>query len=130
MDFDEQYLTYLEYQELGGTLNEAPFNILEFQARKEVDKYTFGRLKNLDEQVEEVKLCVFNLINNLEGYNKDLTKNKTIASESTDGYSITYKTLSSDDINAKNSEIKNIIEIYLSSCQLKDGTPYLYRGLK
>ena len=130
MDFDEQYLTYAEYQDLGGTLNEVPFNILEFQARKEVDKYTFGRLKNLDEQVEEVKLCVFNLINNLEGYNKDLTKNKTIASENTDGYSITYKTLSSDDINAKNSEIKNIIETYLSSCQLKDGTPYLYRGLK
>ena len=130
MDFDEQYLTYAEYQDLGGTLNEVPFNILEFQARKEVDKYTFGRLKNLDEQVEEVKLCVFNLINNLEGYNKDLTKNKTIASENTDGYSITYKTLSSDDINDKNSEIKNIIETYLSSCQLKDGTPYLYRGLK
>lgn len=130
MDFDEQYLSYTEYQELGGTLNEAPFNILEFEARKEIDKYTFGRLKNLDEQVSEVKLCVFNLINNLEGYNHDLTKSRSIASESTDGYSITYKTLSSDDIRAKNDEFKHIIETYLSSCQLKDGTPYLYRGLK
>ena len=128
MDFDEQYLSYAEYQSLGGTLEEAPFKILEFEARNEIDKYTFGRLKKLDEQVNEVKLCVYNLINNLEGYSKDLTKNRTIASESTDGYSISYKTLSSDDIKAKNDEFKHIIETYLSSCKLKDGTPYLYRG--
>lgn len=130
MDFDEQYLLYSEYQAIGGSLEQTPFNVLEFEARKEIDKYTFGRLKDLDEQVDEVKMCVFELMNTLEGYNKDIGRDKTIASENTDGYSVSYKAKSSDDVNAKNSELRSTIERYLSDCVLPDGTPYLYRGTK
>ena len=129
MDFGEQYLTYKEYKELGGGLEQTSFNIIEFEARKEIDKFTFGRLKELDEQINEVKMCIFELISSLDGYSKDTSRNKAIASESTDGYSVSYKNMSSDDTKAKNSELRNIIERYLSDCVLLDGTPYLYRGI-
>ena len=42
MEFSNQYLTYQEYLELGGSLEETPFNILELEAQKNIDKYTFG----------------------------------------------------------------------------------------
>ena len=45
MEISGQYLTYVEYKALGGTLTETPFKILEFEARQNVDKYTFGRFK-------------------------------------------------------------------------------------
>ena len=51
MEFENQYLTYEEYIELGGTLDETPFNILELEAQKNVDKYTLGRLQNLEQQI-------------------------------------------------------------------------------
>ena len=72
MDFSGQYLTYAEYRDLGGTLDITPFNLLEFEARQNIDKYTFGRLKTLNNQVDEVKICVYKIINYLDGYNKFL----------------------------------------------------------
>ena len=83
MEFDGQYLTYIEYKGLGGTLSEMPFNLLEYQARKEIDKYTFGRLQNLKTQNKEVKLCINALIPIIEGHNE--STNKGISSESTNG---------------------------------------------
>ena len=46
MEFTGQYLTYQEYLALGGTLEEMPFNLLEFDARKRIDKRTLERLVN------------------------------------------------------------------------------------
>ena len=43
MTFDNQYLTYSEYQELGGTLAELPFNLLEYESRKIIDEKTLNR---------------------------------------------------------------------------------------
>ena len=41
------YLTYDEYNTLGGqALEETAFNQLEFEARTQIDWWTFGRLKN------------------------------------------------------------------------------------
>ena len=48
MEFSGQYLTYEEYMALGGTLDLMPFNILEFEARRQIDIKTFNRIKNLD----------------------------------------------------------------------------------
>lgn len=124
MEFSGKYLTYDEYQELGGTLAEMPFNLLEFKARKEIDKYTFGRLKDLTNQEKEVKLCIYNLINVIDNPNE----NKGIASESTNGYSVSYESATTETEKANNMEIKNAIYTYLAECKLEDGTPYLYRG--
>ena len=129
MEFTKHYLTYQEYKSLGGTLNEAPFNILEFEAQKEIDKYTFGRLKNLQTQIDEVRICDFKLIELLNTYSYNENQNKSVASENTDGYSVTYNQATEDTSKAKNSEIKNIIKTYLSECKLDNGTPYLYIGV-
>ncbi len=129
MEFTGQYLTYNEYQELGGTLNETPFNILEVEARKNIDKYTFGRLVALEEQILETKICEFKLINLLDTYNSYDNQSKSIASENTDGYSISYSQATENVSKAKISEIKYIIQTQLAECQLEDGTPYLYRGV-
>ena len=63
MEFNNQYLTYEEYGSLGGTLDEMPFNILEFKCRKIIDNLTFNRLTNLETQIQEVKMCIYDMIN-------------------------------------------------------------------
>ena len=129
MEFDNQYLTYSEYKKLGGTLERTPFNILEFKARQNIDKYTFGRLKNLSEQVDEVKLCDYELMDTIQTFEDNNKKSKGLSSESTDGYSVTYTDLTNQLTDFQTNQIKNIIKTYLEQCKLEDGTPYLYIGV-
>ena len=130
MEFSKHYLTYSEYKnDLGGTLEEAPFNILELEAQKSIDKYTFGRLKDLDTQTNEVKVCVFKLINLLDAYNVYENQNKSISSESTDGYGVSYTTPTENVSKSKMNDIKAIIQTDLAECRLEDNTPYLYCGV-
>ena len=92
MEFKNQYLSYEEYKSLGGTLGEMPFNILELKARQIINERTQNRLKNIEEIPQEVKICVYDLINTMNKYN--LSNNSTssnVSSENTDGYSVTYK---------------------------------------
>ena len=129
MEFENQYLTYEEYQELGGTLEEAPFNLLEFQAQNVVDKYTTGKLMKLEEQSKDVKLCIAHLITVIQSYennNKGSIK-KGIASENIDGYSVSYSDVNST-VEGKTNELKNIVYTDLAECKLENGIPYLYIG--
>lgn len=128
MEFSGQYLTYVEYKGLGGTLDQMPFNLLEFEARQIIDKYTLGKLKELQTQNQEVKLCDYKLITALEGYSSLETQNKGVSSETIDGYSISYSSIGTNEIMAKNSELSDIVRTYLIDCKLDNGTPYLYRG--
>ena len=127
MEFKGQYLTYQEYLALGGTLDEMPFNLLEFNARKKIDERTFGRLVDKGQEYKEVKLCVYNMITTLNSYSSYDTQNKAISSESTDGYSISYGTPQKSVTEAKNSELEDIIDTYLSNL-IVDDVPVLYRG--
>ena len=103
MEFKGQYLTYEEYKALGGTLDLTPFNLLEFEARRRIDGKTLNRLINVEEIPQEVKLCIFNLINTVKNYidNENTTQNWNVASENTDGYSISYITP---------AQIKDVVE--------------------
>lgn len=125
---DGKYLTYSEYVELGGQLEKTDFIKLEFDARKNIDMFTFGRLKNLNEQIEEVKMCVLKLIDTLNKYKKICSRDKSIQSENTDGYTVTYNN-STNVSDFKSEDVSEIINEYLSDCELEDGTPYLYRGI-
>lgn len=127
MEFEGQYLTYQEYLALGGTLDEMPFNLLEFNARKKIDERTFGRLVNKGQEYQEVKLCVYNMITTLNSYSSYDTQNKAISSESTDGYSISYVTPQKSTTEAKNSELEDVINSYLANVII-DNVPVLYRG--
>ena len=127
MEFKGQYLTYQEYLALGGTLEEMPFNLLEFNARKKIDERTFGRLVDKGQEYQEVKLCVYNMITTLNSYSSYDTQNKAISSESTDGYSISYGTPQKSITEAKNSELEDIMNSYLANIVI-DNVPVLYRG--
>ena len=122
MIFNGQYLTYAEYQSLGGTLDEVPFNILELKARGMIDERTLGRLQDLEEQRNEVKVCMFELINNMSTE----TTGKNISSENIDGYSVSYSTKTTQE---QKLVYDDIIRSNLLMCRLEDGTPYLYCGV-
>jgi hypothetical protein len=119
MTFEGQYLTYAEYQELGGSaIGEMPFNLLEFEARRQIDSRTLNRLKNGVDIPQEVKLCEYALINSINEFatsTSNVASNGNVASENTDGYSVSYITSDkiSDIVNSKQDEINNIIETYL-----------------
>lgn len=119
MTFEGQYLTYAEYQELGGSaIGEMPFNLLEFEARRKIDIRTFNRLKDSKEIPQEVKLCEYALINSINSYletTNNVANNGNVASENTDGYSISYITSDkiSEIVKSKQSEIDDIIRTYL-----------------
>ena len=120
MEFSGQYLTYEEYRGLNGTLDITPFNLLEFEARKQIDKYTFNRLKEIDssEIPQEVKLCEYALINIINSYTTSIneaTNSGNIASENIDGYSVSY--LTARDISTitqtRSKELGDIVRDYL-----------------
>ena len=116
MDFTNQYLSYEEYQELEGTLEEVPFNELEYECRRIIDSRTQNRLKNADEIPQEVKLLINKMIQTLQGYYVSLNKAQSgVASENTDGYSVTYISSSqiSQLIEGKIDVLQDLISTYL-----------------
>ena len=121
MTFEGQYLTYAEYQELGGSaIGEMPFNLLEFEARRKIDIRTQNRLKDVDSEdiPQEVKLCEYNLINSINGFSSAMTNisnNGNVASFNSDGYSESYITPAQiqDVVKSKSSELDDIVRTYL-----------------
>ena len=121
MTVEGQYLTRQEYIDLGGSqIDETPFNLLEFEARRQIDIRTFNRLKGVDskEIPQEVKLCEYNLINSINEFASSTNgaiSTGNVASETTDGYSVSYINASqiSDIVKSKNDEFNDIIDTYL-----------------
>ncbi len=135
MTFEGQYLTKEEYIALGGNpeIGDMPFNLLEFEARRQIDERTFNRLKDSEEIPQEVKLCEYKLINSIESYattTNNVSSNGNIASESTDGYSISYITANqiSDVVKSKNAELDDVIRTYLLGV-VYNGEHLMYCGV-
>lgn len=136
MEYSGQYLTYEDYTTLGGTLAETSFNLLEFEARRKIDEKTFGRLREIEyiDIPQEVKLCEYNLINSIESYSQttsNASSNGNIASENTDGYSVSYinATQVSDIVKSKNAELEDIIRTYLLGI-IVNGQHIMYCGVE
>lgn len=127
MEFEGQYLTYQEYVDLGGTLEETPFNLLEYEARKEIDERTQGRLIDKGNEYQDVKLCVYKLIEKINSYKMSDSRDKSISSESIDGYTINYGSETEDTIKAKKIELEDVIDTYLSNLKV-DGIRVIWRG--
>ena len=118
MEFNGQYLTYEEYKALGGTLDLTPFNILEFESRRRIDIRTQNRLVNANSKdiPQSVKLCDMSLINMVKKYvEQENNQSGNVASENTDGYSVTYITLDKikEIMESKKEEVSDILETYL-----------------
>ena len=136
------YLTYSEYTNMGGTLNETAFNDLEYEARSYIDWYTFRRLQAEVSIPLQVKECIYYLIrliaNKMDALNTlptdnsetSTTGNSNILSQSNDGVSITYNTLSAKDvISSMEDELQKAIQRYLQGIRTSLGKNLLYRGL-
>lgn len=134
------YLTYDEYVQFGGkSLEETAFEDLEFQARSVIDWWTFNRLSNETRYPEAVKRCVFRLVQLINdrqqamlvgSQSSDSTKTAGIASESNDGVSTTYNTLSATEAVATlQKEMEDVIRLYLSTIRNSLGHNLLYRGV-
>ena len=111
-------LTYDEYKNLGGGLDNAAFNIFAFEAEKKILSKTFGR-KN---ESEAFKRCIVRVSDILS--KADITKDK-ITSWSNDGVSESIKDVSLADTE---NSIKKIIFEYLANEVDFEGVPLLYLG--
>lgn len=135
------YLSYDEYQTMGGALDETAFNNLEWEAQCQVDYWTFHRLSDESEYPEAVKRCIFKLIELIYeaqkaraiDVNSDSTETTTSAgvrSMSNDGVSVTYNLLdASTAVDIIKNDIRNCISRYLDGVQNSLGRYLLYRGL-
>ena len=128
MEFNNQYLTYEDYKSLGGTLGEMPFNILELKARQIINERTQNRLKDVEKIPQEVKICVYDLIQTINKYNNsNNSTSSNISSENTDGYSVTYKS-GTELTEEQKKQYNDIMETDLYGV-IVDNTPILYLGV-
>jgi hypothetical protein len=132
MTFEGQYLTYAEYIALGGSaIGETPFNLLEFEARKQIDVRTQRRLIDQTTIPNQVKLCDYHLMNTIDKYAKKQAEiNGNIASESIDGYSVTYLTADQIEqvVKLHDNELNDIMLDDLYGVVV-DGVAILYPGV-
>lgn len=122
-----KYLTYAEYQEMGGTLGEADFNLAEFRCRKRIDRQTFDRIQDMDLVPEAVKLCMMSLIGIDSKVGAEAQVDApVVTSFNTDGYSESYgKALGVEDAE---KTMSSSIRSMLWGEKNDRGVPLLYRG--
>ena len=121
-----QYLTYEEYNEIGGTLDLTAFKRNIDRACAIIDSHTQNRLQSVLEVSQRVKACVRDLVEYLAN-NVSSGKAVTSKSQSAGGVSESesYATKTTDEINF---EMLNIVYDYLATEKDDCGTPLMYRG--
>lgn len=117
MKIENKYLSYEEYKEFGGEIQETPYQLLEYRAEKKVDKYTSKRFRKINNYPNELKMCIYDLIPLMTDEN-----NSNVVSESIGNYSITKKNKMELE-----KDIKYIICDYLSNVSINH-IPVLYIG--
>ena len=138
------YLSFADYQSMGGTLDETTFNDYEFEAECLVNWYTFNRLMEEDPEnyPEVLPRLMFRLIRmaldkaNLLALDGRILADGTISdtpyisNQSNDGVSVSYNTISASDLFTKlDKEMGDTIERYLNGVMNSLGRKLLYRGL-
>lgn len=131
------YLTYDEYQSMGGTMDFSSYDNFEFEAESVVNWYTFNRLANDRVIPEAVKRLMKYLIDTAWEKSKLLnpssdggTSGLAVASQSNDGVSISYNVLSAAEIMSQLKDQEgNAVRRYLQGVVNEAGRKLLYRGL-
>lgn len=121
-----QYLTYEEYQEIGGTLDLTAFDRNIDRACAFIDASTQNRLQSVLEVSTKAKACVRDLVEYLA---TNVLNGKTVTSKSQSAGGVSesesYTTKTTDEINA---EMLCVVYDYLISEKDDCGTPLMYRG--
>ena len=149
------YLTYEEYQNMGGTFDETTFNDFEFEAETIVNWYTFNRLKKEKEEdyPTELSRAMYAIIKLLKlkadalilgsqttqvesgGSTTTTTTFATIASQSNDGVSVSYNSVNASEVFnklnvfEKGNEFEGLVKLHFNGVKNSLGQKLLYRGL-
>lgn len=121
-----QYLTYEQYLNIGGELEETAFKRNIDRACSFVDLHTQNRLQSVSAVSDRVMACVRDLVEYLA---KNVSGGRTVTSKSQSAGGVSesesYAMKTNDEINA---EMLNIVYDYLISEKDNNGTPLMYRG--
>ena len=143
------YLTYSEYKDFGGTLEETDFQNLEYDAESTINWFTFNRLRRKEWEyaleTPELKRCMYQLIRNRQaelellasgsgeaGWGVGWKKEAGIVEESNDGVRTRYNVASSGDLLAYYrgaSSKEEVIKMYMGSIVNDLGRNILYKGV-
>ncbi len=120
------YLTYDEYEKLGGTLADAAFNRNIDRACGVIDAETHGRIAVMKKVPAQVKALCRDLVEYFSAYTVT-ERSVTSKSQSAGGVS------ESESYGVKTKEeqaqdVENLIVDYLLNVTDDAGTPLLYRG--
>ena len=121
-----QYLTYEEYTEIGGTLDLTAFKRNIDRACAFIDLHTQNRLQSVLEVSARVKACVRDLVEHLAN-NASSGKAITSKSQSAGGVSES-ESYATKTVDETDSEMYNIVYVYLATETDDCGTPLMYRG--
>ena len=121
-----QYLTYDEYTEIGGELNETAFIRNIDRACGIIDNETKNRIENMKEIPKQVKACCRDLTEYLYNHSV-IAKAINSKSQSAGGVSESegYTEKTADDMFG---DIMNILYDYIGNLKDDCGTPLMYRG--
>lgn len=122
------YLTFEEYANLGGTLEEAAFVRNIDRCCLMIDNHTHGRFKDFVELPRELKILCRDLVEYIS-YNVVEKPALSSKSQSAGGVSESesYTVKTADEFA---SDIDAMLLDYLSQVKTVEGTPVLYRGAR
>ena len=124
-----QYLTYEQYQEWGGTLDESAFNLAEIKARARVDALTMGRVKAMTEVPEQVQAAMMEIITVDGTFSASAQASSPVAASfTTDGYSESYGSAESRTA-AIEKQLTGSILTLLDGVLDDEGTPLTFAGV-
>lgn len=120
------YLTYEQYKEIGGTLEETAFIRNIDRACGIIDNATHNRIECMKEVPQRAKVLCRDLIEYLARYStSDMVVSSRSQSAGGVSESESYATKTADDVYG---DIQNVIYDYLLNVTDDKGTPLLYRG--
>lgn len=122
-----RYLTFDEYQSIGGSVDEGMFNRFVDRACGKIDAETFCRVKSMAEVPPQVKALCRDLVD-FYTTNADVTE-KGVSSWSENAgavsQSVSYTSKTADDISV---DASSIVYDYLFSVADDNGVPLMFRG--
>ena len=119
------FLTYEEYKNMGGFVDEAAFPRMEHKARALINMLTYGRITDETPVRDAVRFAAFDLIHAMHSTETAVGgAGLGVSSMSNDGVSITY----AGAVNA-GSRYNSIVRSWLAAETAPCGTPLLYAGV-
>ena len=122
-----QYLTYSEYNSMGGVCDLTAFERYIDRACAIIDVATHNRIEAMEEVPRQAKAACRDLVEYLSN-NAD-TSEKTVASRSQSAGSVSEsESYTIKSVDEMRNDVDNLLFDYLGSVTDNNGTPLLYRG--